>query len=203
MMASKAKLYHDLAIQEYAESFIEAGYEVIFPDYSRKEYVPDLILIKNQQKTYVEFKSSVNSLNSGFFQFKENKLKEEPNSEFLMIILNESYKPKLNVQLPKINKVLTSVFNIKIQQMLKTDTNYTGKYNIISTSIEELILGAESIVRGSGIINYSIKFKEGLQKVAGYSEVNFKYQLKVKGIELLEDRVNEVISSKIEIDKVR
>jgi hypothetical protein len=55
-LLNKEKLYHDLAILEYTDSFREAGYEVTIPGSKNEGYVPDMILVKDQKKTYIEYR---------------------------------------------------------------------------------------------------------------------------------------------------
>jgi hypothetical protein len=118
--------------------------------------------------------------------------------------VNETYKPKLNVQLPKINKIIDTVFRDKIEKRLKTDINSTGKYSIFQTAIRDLVLDKISIIRGTGVIRYSVAFNEENRTVIDNAiELNFKYEFQFEGYEIFKNEVENIKSKKIIIDKAR
>lgn len=205
-MKNRADLIHDLAIIDYTNYYKENGYEILQPEKrSSLSYTPDLVMTKNgKDRIYVEFKGQSSKLNQDYFEYKQRVLREDPKSEFYLIIINETHKPNLNVYVPFLKSILDKAFQEDILRVLSTDKNFIGIFEITSFSITELIIDQETVFNGDGIITYSIAYEESTRSIIDKGiETSFTFMVKVHGDEFIYQNADSVIEKKIIIDKPR
>lgn len=201
---NKSKLLHDLAIIEYQEYYEKLGYRIIEINEQNKweNYSPDLIVQNiERNKIYFEFKLVGSKLSNSYFAYKKSILEDDPNAEFNFILLNDSYKPDLNIKVPFLKKTITRVNNDYIVRKLKTDKNFTGDFEISSLSIDEILFDSKLSFIGNGTITYSVEYDDETRHVKDSGiEVNFTYLINIIGFTKNGPEIN---ISKITIDKIR
>jgi hypothetical protein len=205
--ALKAQALHNLAIADYARDYKNLGYDVEDSQFIKgMEYQPDLVVTNREtnHRIYFEFKMQKvkKDLNS-FNRFKEYIIRSEPSAQVQLIIVNEDYKARPNLEIPELMNIIIKLIVTKYRDFYKAEEQSTGKYDVLAANITgQKWENNQIIIFGEGELEYEVHFSEDRVSSTSFESLSFDFKITIDGSRYFssDNKTDSLVEGEISFD---